>query len=308
MYNEQPDYLDIETGQSATAQVMMNMELYGANPMIGETDHRFMPDTELFEGVLEEMFSNIVYLLQNTCLEHEADDLHWNIVNVFHHKINRLDRSFDQMNYQARTLMREQDGSEVKAEQLENLTDKSKQTSRTIEYFETIRDHAAKLYTEHTGQCWLPAQGSKSNRTHHSASIVDARDHIKAEKVKKALANSPDGNKVIIAGGMDYTDHTKIYAALDKVKAKYPDLVLLHGGAKKGVDQIAATWANNREVSQIIYRPDWNKHGKKRAGFVRNDDMIAASPIGAIIFPGSGITENLADKAKAKGITVKRYA
>ena len=106
---------------------------------------------------------------------------------------------------------------------------------------------------------------------------------------------------------MDYTDHTKIYAALDKVKAKYPDLVLLHGGAKKGVDQIAATWANNREVSQIIYRPDWNKHGKKRAGFVRNDDMIAAQPIGAIIFPGSGITENLADKAKAKGITVKRY-
>ncbi|NQY81571.1 MAG: hypothetical protein HRT36_00650 [Alphaproteobacteria bacterium] len=28
---------------------------------------------------------------------------------------------------------------------------------------ELCRDHAAKLYTEHTGQCWMSAQTSKSN-------------------------------------------------------------------------------------------------------------------------------------------------
>ncbi|NQY81900.1 MAG: DUF2493 domain-containing protein [Alphaproteobacteria bacterium] len=251
------------------------------------------------------MFSNIGYVFQGSCLEAETDDLHWNIVNIFHHKINRLERVFDQMNYQLRTLMREQDGTEIKSGMLEQLTDKSRQTSRTVEYFETIRDHAAKLYTGHTGRCWMPAQGSKANRQVHSSS---ARDHIKAEKVRRAEALTPEGSRVIIAGGMDYSDHTRVYAALDALHTRHSDLVLLHGGAPKGVDHIAAKWANNRDISQIIFKPDWNKHGRKRAGFVRNEDMIAANPIGAIIFPGFGVTENLADKARAQGITVKRYA
>ena len=30
-------------------------------------------------------------------------------------------------------------------------------------------------------------------------------------------------------------------------------------------------------------------------------------PIGVVVFPGSGITENLADKAKALGIPVSRF-
>ena len=83
MYNEHYNTIDAETGLSATAEVMMNMELYGATPMRGETDHRFMPDTDMIIGVIEEMFTSMAYVMQSTCLEHETDDLHWNIVTLF---------------------------------------------------------------------------------------------------------------------------------------------------------------------------------------------------------------------------------
>jgi hypothetical protein len=46
---------------------------------------------------------------------------------------------------------------------------------------------------------------------------------------------------------------------------------------------------------------DWTKHAKA-APFKRNDQMLEVLPIGVIVFPGSGISANLADKAKKLGI------
>jgi hypothetical protein len=42
----------------------------------------------------------------------------------------------------------------------------------------------------------------------------------------------------------------------------------------------------------------------KAAPFRRNDQMLAVLPIGVIVFPGSGISANLADKANKLGIPV----
>jgi hypothetical protein len=36
--------------------------------------------------------------------------------------------------------------------------------------------------------------------------------------------------------------------------------------------------------------------------------MLEALPIGVIVFPGSGIVENLADKARKMGVPVWRFA
>ncbi|MGR3315816.1 MAG: SLOG family protein, partial [Roseovarius indicus] len=70
---------------------------------------------------------------------------------------------------------------------------------------------------------------------------------------------------------------------------------------------IAATWANNRKVPQVAFKPDWTKHAKA-APFKRNDRMLDTMPIGVIVFPGTGIQENLADKARKMGIPVYRLA
>lgn len=69
----------------------------------------------------------------------------------------------------------------------------------------------------------------------------------------------------------------------------------------KGAEKIAACWADNRKCPQIVFKPDWTRHGKA-APFKRNDQILDTLPIGLIVFPGSGITDNLADKARQMGV------
>jgi hypothetical protein len=92
----------------------------------------------------------------------------------------------------------------------------------------------------------------------------------------------------------------------NKVHAKHPDMVLLHGGSPKSAERIAACWADNRKVTQIAFKPGWTRHAKA-APFKRNDQILNALPIGVIVFPGSGISANLADKVKKLGIPVWRF-
>ena len=116
----------------------------------------------------------------------------------------------------------------------------------------------------------------------------------------------PAGPKIAVTGGLDFNDHRLIWDRLDKVHAKHPDMVLLHGGSPKGAELIAAKWATNRKVPQIAFKPDWTKHAKA-APFKRNDAMLEVLPIGVMVFPGTGIQDNLADKARKLGIPVWRF-
>ncbi len=80
-------------------------------------------------------------------------------------------------------------------------------------------------------------------------------------------------------------------------------MVLIHGGALKGAEAIAACWARTRGVAQIVFKPDWTRHAKA-APFKRNDVLLAELPVGLIAFPGSGVSANLVDKARKLGIPI----
>jgi hypothetical protein len=54
------------------------------------------------------------------------------------------------------------------------------------------------------------------------------------------------------------------------------------------------------------FRPDSAKHGRS-APFKRNDAMLDILPIGVLVFPGTDIQENLADKARKLGIPVLKH-
>lgn len=69
---------------------------------------------------------------------------------------------------------------------------------------------------------------------------------------------------------------------------------------------LAATWARNNKVRQILFRPNWQGHGKA-APFKANDAIIAAKPIGVLIFGGNGVAINLGQKAETKGIKVGEF-
>ena len=83
-------------------------------------------------------------------------------------------------------------------------------------------------------------------------------------------------------------------------------MVLLHGGSPKGAELIAAKWASHRNVPQIAFKPGWTTHAKA-APFKRNDALLETLPIGVLHFPGAGIKDNLADKARKLGIPVWKF-
>ncbi len=83
-------------------------------------------------------------------------------------------------------------------------------------------------------------------------------------------------------------------------------MVLMHGGSSKGAEFIASRWADARKLTQIIFRPGWGRHGNA-VPFKRNDQLLRTLPIGVVVFPGFGITDNLADKARILGIPVWRF-
>lgn len=61
--------------------------------------------------------------------------------------------------------------------------------------------------------------------------------------------------------------------------------------------------AGSKGVHRIVCRPDWSVHGRA-APFRRNDRLLRLLPKGVVAFPGSGISENLLDRAQQLGIAV----
>ena len=170
-----------------------------------------------------------------------------------------------------------------------------------------MRDTAADAYRVHTGEVWRPRHGSHASQTGRlTSAAIDARDFRRARKDRETRAHLPDGTLVAITGGKTVADADAVWTTLDQTRAKYGDMILLHGGGP-GIEKIAASWADARGVDQVVCRPDWNAHGKA-APFRRNDELLNLLPKGVIAFPGSGITGNLVDKARQLGIPVMSVA
>ncbi len=225
------------------------------------------------------------------------------MVNCFHSQVARLDRAVDRIVPEMRDLERAQDGTEVKAVELETLTNRAHNLGDRRDAFEKMRDTAAEAYRVHTGGVWRPRHGSHASRTGSlTSAAIDARDFRRARQDRETRAHLPEGTLVAVTGGKQVADADGVWSTLDRTREKYGDMVLLHGGGP-GYEKIAASWADARGVDQVICRPDWNAHGKA-APFRRNDELLNLLPKGVIAFPGSGITGNLVDKARQLGIPV----
>ena len=294
---------------SPTAAVCESMALYGAAPERGEFDSREVWDADDAIDALGEAIRVMVdgITVEGTQLADERESLLWGFVNCLHSQVTRLDRTVDRITPEMKDLERAQDGTEVKAHELETLTDRARNLGDRRDAFERLRDVAADAYRVHTGDVWRPRHGSHSSRTGTlTSAAIDARDFRRARKDRETRAHLPDGTLVAVTGGKTVGDADAIWATLDLARAKHSDMVLLHGGGP-GVEKIAASWAEARGVNQVICRPDWSAHGKA-APFRRNDELLNLLPRGIIAFPGSGITGNLVDKARQLGIPVLRVS
>ena len=286
--------------------VLTELQLYGHHPFQDEPDLRPLPEPNAVGGAVADIFDALIATLQDTRLEPDLEDLLWSTVNLFHRAADRVERDLDRNEDAQKRSQKEQDGSEIRSVELERLIAEGLTLIERRNSMELFRDQAAEQFERHTGSSWRPRTGSMVNHRALTAAMIDSRDFLAAKRRAETEVLLPAGPKVAFTGGLDFNDHHAIWDRLDKVRAKHPDMVLLHGGSPKGAERIAACWADNRKVAQIAFKPDWTRHGKA-APFKRNDQLLAVLPIGVIAFPGSGISANLADKARRLGIPVWKF-
>ncbi len=299
--------IDTHQAQSPTAVICENAALYGAKPERDEFDPRDVWDKSDALEAVGEAFRVLADNIgpDGTQLADERESMLWGFVNMLNAQVRRLDRSVDRLAPRIRDLQRAQDGTEINARELELTTHRAQNLGDRRDAFEKLRDTAADAYRDATGHTWRPRRGSHVSHTGKlTSAAIDARDFLRARKDRETQAHLPDGTLIAVAGGKNVTDIDAIFARLDKARAKYSDMVLVHGGGP-GVERIAAQWAERHGVHQVVCKPDWNAHGRA-APFRRNDDLLNLLPKGVIAFPGSGITDNLIDKADKLGIPVQR--
>ncbi len=295
-----PDF-EPQHAASTTAHIVDQLELYGYTPSGDEPDPREPADHAHIAEAVSTAFDALTGAIRHTRSEPDAADLLWGLVNACHRSAERVQRRLDDNEDGQRSSQREQDGSEVKSVELERLLDQGQVLLDRRDALEAFRDAAARSYRRLTGEVWTPRHGSKVNHRILTATMIDSRDFITAKRRAETQVLLPKGARIAFTGGPDFNDHRAIWDALDRVNAKHPDMVLVHGASPKGAELIAAKWADARSVTQIAFKPDWDRH-KRAAPFKRNDALLDTLPIGVVVFPGTGISDNLADKARKLGI------
>jgi YspA, cpYpsA-related SLOG family len=291
---------------SPTDHVLAELQLYGHRPFQDEADPRPLPEADTVGGAVADIFDALVSTLSDTRLEPDLEDLLWSTVNLFHRATGRIERELDDNEQAQRRSQKEQDGSEIRSVELERLTAEGTTLIERRNSMEFFRDQAAEQFERHTASAWRPRSGSMVNHRTLTSAMIDSRDFLAARRRADNDVMLPPGPKVAFTGGLDFNDHHLIWDTLDKVHGKHSDMVLIHGGSPKGAERIAARWGDHRKVPQIAFKPDWTKHAKA-APFKRNDQMLDILPIGVMVFPGTGIQDNLADKARKLGIPVWKF-
>lgn len=108
--------------------------------------------------------------------------------------------------------------------------------------------------------------------------------------------------RVLVCGGRDFKDEGRLFRRLDEAHKVRMITLIIEGGAR-GADRMAGKWAILHGVPLLVVNADWDKHGKS-AGYIRNIEMLNASPDLVIAFPGGRGTAHMVKIAKDRGVNV----
>lgn len=108
--------------------------------------------------------------------------------------------------------------------------------------------------------------------------------------------------RILITGSRDWEDVETIDTAIQNaIGNQWGPHVVVHGDCPRGADKMADDMARWRGIPVERHPADWDSHGK-RAGFVRNSDMVNLGADVCLAFirnnsKGATMTANLADHA-----------
>jgi len=109
--------------------------------------------------------------------------------------------------------------------------------------------------------------------------------------------------RVLICGGRSFDDYRRLEAELDALHAQYRFSLVIHGGAR-GADSFAGHWAFSRHIDVMKVPAQWKRYGNRKAGPIRNAEMLTKEPELVIAFSGGNGTADMVRKAVAANVPV----
>lgn len=277
-------------------------------------DPRPHPTEEALIQLGHALMTELVDLVVDTALEDVQAILAESLIGAFHSAAGRIEREADRARDRMRWLERDFDGSEMADTELQEATRTTRAYDVAQAATELVREAAAEAYTTMTGEVWTAWRGSRRG-TFLTAAQLEAKSAIRAIEKRKAGDAELSGPVVAFraAPSADSAeDAQRIFDALNWARTQWPDLVLATTGAK-GAERIAIRWAQQKHVSLVLARADFERHGKG-APFRANDDLLALEPTCCLTLAQSlepqrrdrshpfGPALNLAQQAEARGV------
>src|SRR5262249_47123447 len=151
-------------------------------------------------GSIVEAFSA---MLTGTRLEDDLADLLWSFVNVFHRKVDRIERQLDANEQAQRKGQAEQDGSEVKSVELERVIAQGLSMIERRNAFDSARDGGADFFGAEPGSAGGPRWGSMVNPRALTPSMTDGGNFTPPRPRADTELLAPAGSRIAFTGGTD---------------------------------------------------------------------------------------------------------
>jgi hypothetical protein len=260
------------------------------------------------------MMTELLDLVGDGALEAVQTILAESLIGAFHSAAGRIERDADRARDRMRVLERDFDGSEMADSELQAATQVARAADVTQLAAELIRDAAAEVYATATGETWTPWRGSRRG-TVMTAAQLEAKAALRAMQAAKREAGELKGPVVAFRAAPfadTAADGGRIFDAMNWALSQWPDMVLATTGAK-GAEKLAIRWAQQKRVTLVLARADFERNGKA-APFRANDELMALEPVCCITLAQSldaqraanshpfGPALNLAQQAHTLGV------
>ena len=264
--------------------------------------------SQAFENLIEAALPEDTQLSEETA-EYRDDQRHPLKTTLMSRMISAIDSvisspggAADQLTDQRnQTIQLEQQdiGSDIDHNQQQENTDKSHYTSSSLDTLDSVRADLAKYYYETTGEHWTPPTDTDMRRgktiTGASAEATNLVERLEQQRYQARL---PQGRPIAVTALKTGPDRDTVFATMDRIHAKRPDIWLAHGNAT-GVLRDVSDWAKSRHVEQVVFRLDPTDDKKSRI-IKRDERILAINPAGIIEFRDGEKTTWLAKTARTR--------
>lgn len=205
--------------------------------------------------------------------------------------------------------LRSDDATEFGDQEVTIAHAKERLAERHEQIAEIVAGAAAAAFESIYDRAWIPPSWSNTKRIRSAAQIIAQQAVLDRKERETKAADMPTGTRVVITGGYKDKaycfDKLAMWEKFSKLRNKFGDDLVLILSDEPGAPAEAAKWARDNGVKIGAYvRIDWKK--RQRAGFERNNQIVALKPQYCLSFPGNGVTENLVNACAKAGTKILR--